>query len=522
VHPTKRPRPGPITPSLFLRGVSYRSPMGALADAMLAGHAGLVLGGATATEPRQWRRVVQGTSLQWWSGGDREISYQIPCADITVDLHQHRAASQGRSWCIVDRTGVPLLHPFHALSACHREPYFASLHLIESKDGGGSWQLVAEAHLSSLTSYRSLLNALGQTSVRLLQTALRSFGALRRPWIPSPAASPRSHQLLRARLAGGVAWFKARVGGEVYGIAIVDRQPDSFLQSGTVSVSNWIQIPSAQGFIADPFFWPGRPGIILCETYTHRSGFGRLEALCVSSGRITAAEPVPLGIHCHLSYPFTWSEGGRVFCLPEMAGSRRQILYELSESGTPVPLCEIAENIGMADPTLMRANGRYWIAYADMDIGPFDNLCLMHADRPEGPWHAHPGNPVKIDVRSSRPGGTPFRVGGRLFRPAQDCSRTYGGALVINHVKTCTPQHYEEEPVTVLRPDPNGSFPDGLHTISFGNGCAVIDGKRNSYHPRILFHKLRRRLIGQFTSVLNRHAAAYADDFGSVRLVPPE
>jgi hypothetical protein len=121
----------------------------------------------------------------------------------------------------------------------------------------------------------------------------------------------------------------------------------------------------------------------------------------------------------------------------------------------------------------------------------------MYSNALSGPWRPHEGNPVKIDIRSSRPGGTPFRVGDELYRPAQDCSRTYGGALVVNRVKVCTPTHYEEEAVATLRPDPAGLYPDGVHTLSFGNGYAAVDGKRISYHPVMLFHKFRRRVMAR-------------------------
>ncbi len=100
---------------------------------------------------------------------------------------------------------------------------------------------------------------------------------------------------------------------------------------------------------------------------------------------------------------------------------------------------------------------------------------------------------MKIDVRSSRPGGTPFRVDGQLYRPAQDCSRTNGGALAINAVTECTPVRYAENVVAVLRPDPDGPFPDAIHTFTAGLGGILIDGKRVSMHPAILWHRLRRR-----------------------------
>jgi len=482
-------------PTIMLRGVSPDSPFGENAAAMLAGFSEIAFESGKAPERSDWRRAVRGTTLGWWSKAkSASMRNNLVEIDIALNLHRQEMGRAGRTWCIVDAAGVPLFHPLQALEVCYSEPYVAALNLIESEDSGDTWQLVAEAHVSSARNYRELLDVLGRTSVRLLHRALRTPNAPRRPWVPHPPASGRSQTLLRARMMSGLAWLHARVSGEVYGIAILNRSPEQFLQSGTCWIPHWIQAPASKGFIADPFFWPGQPGVLLCETYSHRTGLGQLTVLSIDGGRVTESEPMPLGLTCHLSYPSTWLEDGRVLCLPEMAGSRRQILYELRRGVAPEPLCIISENAAMADATLMKVNGLYWIAYTDTDIGTYDNLCLRYAYQLEGPWLLHPGNPVKIDARSSRPGGTPFWVGDQLFRPAQDCSREYGGAVVINLVKICTPEDYQEIPTSVLRPDPGGPFPDGLHTLSFGNDCAVIDGKRISFHPLILFHKIRRAL----------------------------
>ena len=458
----------------------------------LAGLADVAFGGGTSPEPKRWRRAVGGTELQWWTEAVAS-AITAGAGALDIDLHRQAAGRAGRTWCIVDAAGAPLLQAFQALDACYSQPYIASLNLIESADGG-AWQLVAEAHVSSATSYRELLGVLGRTSARLLQTALRAKEVPRRAWIAGAPAPHRPRALLRAKIASSLAWFQAGISGEVYGIALLDQPPTEFTRDRTFAVPRWLQIPASSGFIADPFFWPGRPGVLLCETYFHSTGLGELTALSIDAGAISRSEPMPLGLDSHLSYPSTWSENGRVFCLPEMAASRRQVLYELRPGLPPAPLCVINEGVGMADPTLMRVNGLYWIAYTDTDIGTYDNLCLLHAERLEGPWQPHSNNPVKIDARSCRPGGTPFWVDGQLFRPAQDCSRDYGGALVVNRVETCTLEEFREIPVAALLPDPVGPFPDGLHTLSFGDGCAVIDGKRISYHPLILFHKIFRRL----------------------------
>ena len=480
--------------AILLHGIAEMSALGRAAAVLLA-DAEVAFSGGKSPEDKAWRRVVRGTALQWWLDADpAPPPGEFRAFDTTVDLGR-RAAGQGRrNWCIVDAAGAPLFHPFQALPVCCMEPYVASLNLIESEDGGATWRLVADAHVSSARPYPELLDVLGRTAMRLLRMALHGGGSPRRPWVPAPARPGPAQTLRGARLASSLAWLRARVGGEMYGIAVLDRRPEDFLQDGRCPAVQWVEIPPSQGFIADPFFWPGRPGVLLCETYLHRTGLGELTALSMDAGRVVGSEPLPLGVTGHLSYPSTWAEGERVVCLPEMAASRRQVLYELKPGVAPEPLCVVGEDVGMADPTLMKVDGLYWIAYTDTDIGTYDNLCLLHAPRLEGPWTPHVGNPVKIDARSSRPGGTPFRAEGKLYRPAQDCSREYGGALTINHVALCTPDAYREEPVATLQPDPDGAFPDGLHTLSFGNGLAVIDGKRNSYHPAILAHKLGRRL----------------------------
>lgn len=103
-----------------------------------------------------------------------------------------------------------------------------------------------------------------------------------------------------------------------------------------------------------------------------------------------------------------------------------------------LPLRVAVKDVAMTDPTLMRRDGLHWVSYTNTDVGAHGNLRLMLAESLTGPWRKHPGNPVKIDIRSSRPGSTPSHVDSRRYRPAQDRLRAYGGALVINAVRTCT------------------------------------------------------------------------------------
>ena len=484
-------------PVVSLRGVSAGSELAQAIRAAVGDLAELQFTAAAPPAGLLWRQAVRGTALQWWGGGGAVVAARP--ADITVSLDGEPGHPvSGRLLMIADAAGRPLLQPFHALAACHRAPFLASLYLVEpdpARPPGRvmAGRVLAEAHRSSAVGYRALLGALGTAAAMLVRRALQAHPAPAPAFVPEPAPAGGAALLPGMLLASLLHWLGARIGGDMYGIALLADRPAALLHDGVLKPQTWITIPPAEGFVADPFFWPGRSDAVLCEAYAHRTGLGRLANFQIGTAPGAPVLRDVLATGHHLSYPFAWADGGRVLCLPEMASMRRQVLYELHDDGRMTPLCVVAENVAMADPTVMRVSGLLWIAYTDADMGAYDNLCLMFAERPEGPWTRHPGNPVKLDARSSRPGGTPFVVSGQLFRPAQDCSRTYGGALAINAVGVCTPTAYSETVVARLCPDPDGAFPDGVHTLAIDGDRVVIDGKRVSFHPNILLHKLLRR-----------------------------
>jgi hypothetical protein len=123
-------------------------------------------------------------------------------------------------------------------------------------------------------------------------------------------------------------------------------------------------------------------------------------------------------------------------------------------------------------------------------------LLIYHADHFEGPWIPHLANPVKVDIRSARPGGTPFHVGESLYRPAQDCSESYGCRLALNRITTLTPTSFAEETVRVLRPHPSWPCRDGFHTLSGEGDWTILDAKRMTLLADLaigrISHKIKR------------------------------
>lgn len=135
----------------------------------------------------------------------------------------------------------------------------------------------------------------------------------------------------------------------------------------------------------------------------------------------------------------------------------------------------------LIDTTFVGWNGKIW-AFATRDTATCNtDLFVFYADTLAGPWQAHPLNPVKTDVRSARPAGTPFVVDGRLYRPAQDCSTHYGSAVSINEVTTLSETDFEERVVSRVEPSAEGGYRYGLHTISQVGDVTLIDGARKQW-----------------------------------------
>ena len=142
--------------------------------------------------------------------------------------------------------------------------------------------------------------------------------------------------------------------------------------------------------------------------------------------------------------------------------------------------------------------------YTDRDRGSNVKLYLAMAPKLDGPWYPHPGNPVKTDISSARPGGTPFVHEGVLYRPAQDSTHTYGGGLVIHRVNKMTAIQYDEEVVCRLAPGRNGRYSSAFHTLAAAGELSVVDGKRYVALPEVLPILLRdkfRALIQRIAPV---------------------
>lgn len=327
---------------------------------------------------------------------------------------------------------------------------------------------------------------------------LRMGGERTRAWSPGAPARARSP----AAALRYATWLKARdrwrawTVSDAWMLGIIDK-PIQLVSSADLKIGvRWIGPGGRSRYWADPFGLPDDPTRLLCEEVAYRAPTGILKELTLDGDRVTAERPVPMSVSGHLSYPYLFTWEGATYCVPESGAAGKVVLHrQASTGGEWEPVCTVLDGVEAGDATLFAHGGLLWIAYSDARFGLHESLCLAWAERIAGPWHRHPCNPVKIDVRSARPGGTPFiRGDGHLIRPGQDCSRTYGGAVALNRIDLCTPEAYAEETIGFIRASPGMRNPHGVHTLSAWGERTLVDAKREWVNPWVIHYKIRKRL----------------------------
>lgn len=285
---------------------------------------------------------------------------------------------------------------------------------------------------------------------------------------------------------------------EQWHIGIVEDDIEEIISSDfRIKNIKWLPQLKNYQFVADPFGirYNGRL-FIMAELWDSTDPKGKIvwsdESSSFSKWNILFDHKT------HLSYPFLLKRGKRIYCLPESAESGDYVLYTAGDFPCTWNNGEILfSDFKMADASVLFYNNKYWLfAVKDNGDSAFE-LYIWFSDRINGGWAAHPLNPVKRDITSARPAGPPFVKNNILYRPAQDCSDSYGSRVAINRVEVLTETDYREEVAGIVKGFENSPYPDGMHTFSIIDDVVVVDAKRKIFtlfSYRILSYKIKRVL----------------------------
>lgn len=313
--------------------------------------------------------------------------------------------------------------------------------------------------------------------------------------------------------AGGV-WKRIRdrvdrfLLSEKWSVGIVKAPIWTFLNPSFSPVVHWLDQCGHLEFLADGFgVIDGGKRFVLAERFSYRGfshlisdrrktriGRGHITSIALDDvGEVVGEEPA-IDIGVHMSYPCTVRDGDAWFLIAEECSRNKVNLYQRQSNGAWQYAKELLPH-ALVDATVFHYAGRWWM-FGTTCENPLSELHIWFADELQGHWEPHPGNPVRCDPRNSRPGGTPFLVGEDLYRPTQNCTKTYGGSIVINRIETLTGNSFSEHSVQEVLPFSASPYQDGLHTMAAFGDWTLIDAKRNTLLPRVVLTKLRRKLTG--------------------------
>jgi len=255
----------------------------------------------------------------------------------------------------------------------------------------------------------------------------------------------------------------------------------------------WYGVKGRNRYFADGFALRENSRLLLVfEDYDYRTRKAVLSTSWFTERESLFTEPVKLHEEpWHLSYPFLFRYEGQIWCLPESVSHGAVELYKLDPAnGKLLHHRTLLSGVSAADPTLVFHQNHWYLFFTPAHATNVE-LHIWHSETLDGPFVPHELNPVKADISNSRPAGPFFTLDGILYRPAQDCSHTYGGRVVINEVKLLTESEFLEMQVTSLRP-PEGYT--GLHTISFAGDYLFFDCKKPVFSLASTIWQLKRRL----------------------------
>ena len=300
--------------------------------------------------------------------------------------------------------------------------------------------------------------------------------------VPAQPERPSRSLVLRAAAREQLSGVRRRVRRLLYeeqwNVGVSIASVESWLDPATrMRGVRWLPEPTPEVFLADPFpLSDGDDLAILVEEFQRPLGRGVIRRIDFEARSGFTVQDVVLTEPHHLSYPFILKEGGQRYCIPETGDAREVGLYQLDDQGQWRKAAVLIPDRDLVDATVVWQGDRWWMWAADRDIDQWAALTVWHAPALTGPWVEHARSPVKLDVGSSRPGGTPFVHNGELYRPAQDCARTYGSRLVINRVVELTPTTYREEVARIVEPE--APYGHGTHHLAAAGRYSLVDGKR--------------------------------------------
>ncbi|MGI8892675.1 MAG: glucosamine inositolphosphorylceramide transferase family protein [Bacteroidia bacterium] len=265
---------------------------------------------------------------------------------------------------------------------------------------------------------------------------------------------------------------------EQWNFGIVKQPVKDFIENGLKNELISYPLNTKKYFAADAFGFIQNEKINICfEKYEYKQSKAEIHSTTFDCESKTFSESETIiSSSYHLAYPYIIEQDGDIYCLPEN-NIRANYIFKLKGKNVwEKASIDFPEN-DLIDCTIFFHGDYYWLFCTRKTEGSNLKLFIYYSDNLKGPYLTHLLNPVKTDISSARPAGTPFIVNGELFRPSQDSSETYGGRIKINKVTSLSPDSFSEITIKIIEPF-DKSFNKGIHTFAVIDDYILLDSKK--------------------------------------------
>ncbi len=240
---------------------------------------------------------------------------------------------------------------------------------------------------------------------------------------------------------------------------------------------NNVKNPYSNKWFADPFILEEDSTSIqfLVEEFDYSVGRGRIARLLVDKGNNEIKEcSVILDLPTHLSFPVIYRKDDEIYVHPENSASGASYMYRYDRKMDKLVEPRLIIKQPIADAIIRQVDDCY-IMYATRNPNANGGeLIEYRSSSLFGPYTEFP--PLHFELNTARMAG--MFIGD--IRPAQDCYRDYGKAVVL----------YNDKNVQ-CRIEPTNWRHAGIHTFNIRNQTFVIDIKKYDYP---LLYKIVRKI----------------------------
>lgn len=286
-------------------------------------------------------------------------------------------------------------------------------------------------------------------------------------------------------------------------------KPEDFKVILSATQPGWKSVNHPPIMQADPFLFVKDGKLFLFyEELLFEKGLGIIKMISTRD-LINWTDPIQITHEekTHFSYPFVFDHDGEVYMMPETGCDHNIRLYKATDSSltkfeyfTTILTRECHQQhlditYDYADSCIYQHNNKYYL-FTSIYKGDNYILELYVSDEFDRGYTLHPCSPIDTGNRTARCGGAVFNYQGKIFRPCQDCMKTYGGQIHIMEIEELSPTAYvEKEMVTDLIPQRKKFFREGGHhfnPIKFGDQFIIAMDAR--FTTSFLLERIRYKI----------------------------